>query len=273
MKLGSLGIVILIGACQSPPPAAEPKPGRAPTAPVAPVTSTTTATAVPDYVQAAVDAPERSADDRKLDGGRKPRELLAFAGISPGQRVAELGAGGGYTTELLARVVGANGKVYAQNNKLILERFAEKPLSERLSRPGLENVVRVDREFDDPLPPEATALDAVLCVLFYHDTVWMNVKRDAMNLAVYRALKPGGAYVIVDHSARRGAGLADVQTLHRIEQSVVESEVEQAGFHLAKSADFLRNPDDPRDWNASPKAAGERRGTSDRFVLVFEKPH
>jgi predicted methyltransferase len=272
MKLRSLGIVILIAACQSPPPAGAPPASPPPMAGVAPVTSTSTAPAAMEYVQSAVDAPERSADDRKLDAGRKPRELLAFAGIAPGQRVAELGAGGGYTTELLARVVGASGKVYAQNNRWILERFAEKPLSERLARPGLENVVRVDREFDDPLPPDATGLDAVLCVLFYHDTVWMNVKRDAMNAAVYRALKPGGSYVIVDHSAPAGDGLSDVQTLHRIEESVVKTEVEHAGFALAKSAEFLRNPSDARDWNASPKAAGELRGTSDRFVLMFQKP-
>jgi predicted methyltransferase len=76
----------------------------------------------------------------------------------------------------------------------------------------------------------------------------------------------------VDHSARQGSGLGDVQTLHRIEQSVVEKEIEAAGFALAAQADFLRNPADARDWNDSPSAAKERRGTSDRFVLKFVKP-
>jgi predicted methyltransferase len=93
-----------------------------------------------------------------------------------------------------------------------------------------------------------------------------------MNKAIYAALKPGGVYVIVDHSARAGDGLADVQTLHRIEEKVLRQEVEAAGFKLVATADFLRNPADARDWSASPRTAGERRGTSDRFVLKFAKP-
>jgi predicted methyltransferase len=221
---------------------------------------------------AVVDAADRSDADRALDAGRHPRELLAFAGIRPGMRVAELGAGGGYTSELLARAVGPAGKVYAQNSRLILERFAEKPWSERLAKPVMANVVRVDREFDDPLPPDARDLDAVLIVLFYHDTVWMGVDRDRMNRAVFAALKPGGEYVVVDHSGRTGSGASETQTLHRIEQSVVEKEVAAAGFVRDGEAAFLRNPDDARDWNDSPRVAGERRGTSDRFVLRFVKP-
>src|SRR5262249_20452849 len=92
-------------------------------------------------------------------------------------RVAELGAGGGYTTELLARAVGPTGTVYAQNNRLILDRFAEKPWSARLTRPVMANVVRVDREFDDPLPPAASNLDAGVIILFYHDLFWMGADR------------------------------------------------------------------------------------------------
>jgi hypothetical protein len=93
-----------------------------------------------------------------------------------------------------------------------------------------------------------------------------------MNRAVYDALKPGGIYAIVDHSAKKGAGLSVTQSLHRIEEQVLRSEVEAAGFELAAEADFLRKPEDTRDWNASPSAAGDRRGESDRFVLRFVKP-
>ena len=92
-------------------------------------------------------------------------------------KVAELMAGGGYTTELLARAVGPKGMVYGQNNKLVLDRFAEKPWTERLAKPVMKNVVRVDRELDDPLPPKAKNLDAVFMVLFYHDTVWLGRPR------------------------------------------------------------------------------------------------
>lgn len=231
-----------------------------------------TAVAVPPAIQSVVGAPDRSAADHALDAGRHPGEMLAFFGIEPRMRVAELGAGGGYTTELLARAVGPGGVVYGQNPQLMLTRFAEQPWSARLATPPMRNVVRVDREFDDPLPPEAHDLDAVLIVLFYHDTVWMGVDRAKMNRAVYQALRPGGTYAIVDHSARPHTRTADAQTFHRIDEQVVLDEVSAAGFVLVADASFLRNPSDPRDWNDSPSQAGDRRGTSDRFVLKFVKP-
>lgn len=227
---------------------------------------------LPPAVRAAVEATDRSADDRALDAGRRPAELLAFFGVRPGMRVAELGAGGGYTTELLARVVGPPGRVYGQNSPFILERFAEAPWSARLAKPVMQQVVRLDRPFDDPFPPELRDLDAVLIVLLYHDTVWMKTDRERMNRAVFAALAPGGVYGIVDHSARPGSGASDVETLHRIDEALVEQEVQAAGFELAAEGDFLRNPEDSRDWNASPRVAGEKRGTSDRFALKFVKP-
>ncbi len=230
------------------------------------------AIAIPGAVQAAVDAPDRTADDRALDAGRQPAQTLAFFGIRPGARVAELGAGGGYTAELLARVVGQEGRVYGQNSPFILARIAEAPWTSRLAKLVMKNVVRLDREFDDPFPPDLLDLDAVLIVLLYHDTVWMKVDRAKMNRAVFDALAPGGVYGIVDHSAKPGSDLAVVESLHRIEEAIVRTEVEAAGFELAAQGDFLRNPQDARDWSPSPRVAGERRGTSDRFVLKFVKP-
>ncbi|HEY6555926.1 MAG TPA: methyltransferase domain-containing protein [Polyangiaceae bacterium] len=223
-------------------------------------------------IRSAVEAPDRSPEDRALDGGRKPAELLAFFGIAPGMRVAEIAAGGGYTAELLARVVGSSGKVYGVNSEFILDRFARAPWEERLRKPAMTNVIRLDRNFDDPLPTGVTNLDAVLCVLFYHDLFWMNVDRARMNAAIFRALKPGGVYAIVDHSARAGSGASDVQTLHRVEEQLVQGEITRAGFELVHSAAFLKNPNDTRDWNANPRSAGDQRGTSDRFVLKFVKP-
>jgi len=219
-----------------------------------------------------VSADDRDAADRALDSGRKPLETLAFIGLRPGMRVGELGAGGGYTTELLARAVGPEGKVYAQNAPFVLARFAEKPWSDRLAKPVMANVVRLDREFADPFPPDVTDLDAVVNVLFYHDTYWQGVDRERMNRDVFAALRPGGVYVIVDHSARPEDGTTVTQTLHRVDESAVKGEIEGVGFQLVEEADFLRNPADPRDWNAAPGAAGERRGTSDRFVLKFVRP-
>ena len=118
----------------------------------------------------------------------------------------------------------------------------------------------------------ARDLDAVLLVLFYHDTVWLGSDRDAMNRAIFEALRPGGIYGVVDHSARAGEGVGVAHRLHRIEQSVVQSEIERAGFVFDAESAVLRSAGDTRDWNASPSAAGERRGTSDRFVLRFTKP-
>lgn len=227
--------------------------------------------ATPDYA-ALVAAADRSEDDRALDAGRKPAETLAFFAVEPGMRVAEIAVGTGYTAELLARAVGDTGRVYGVNNRFVLERFAEAPWSARLSKPVMARVERLDREFDDPFPPELKDLDLVVNVLFYHDTVWMKSDRAAMNAAVFRALRSGGRYVVIDHEAAPGHGVRDAQTLHRIEASVVQAEIEAAGFRLARSGTFLQNPDDAHDWNASPRAAGDRRGTSDRFALEFVKP-
>jgi len=93
-----------------------------------------------------------------------------------------------------------------------------------------------------------------------------------VNRAVFAALKPGGLFAVVDHSGRDGTGSTEAKTLHRIEEKAVRTEIEKAGFRLRAEGAFLRNAGDTRDWSASPGAAGEKRGTSDRFVLAFEKP-
>jgi len=226
----------------------------------------------PDAIKALLAASDRTDADRKTDEKRHPDQLLAFFGVGEGMHVADLGSGTGYTTELLARAVGANGKVYAQNDPDLVKKFLDRPLGERLARPANKNVIREDRAFDDPLPADAQNLDLVTLCIFYHDAVSIGADRDKMNKAVLAALKPGGSYVIVDASAKAGNGTNDTKTLHRIDENFVKTEVQKAGFTLVSSADFLRNPSDTRDWNSSPGAAGERRGTEDRFVLKFQKP-
>jgi predicted methyltransferase len=215
-----------------------------------------------------VAAADRSDDDRKLDGGRKPAATLAFAGVKPGMKVLDLGAGMGYTTELLARAVGPGGTVYGQNNQIVLG-FAGEAWAARLAKPIMKNVTRLDQELDAPLP---AGLDVVLFNAVYHDSVWMKIDRAKMNKAVFDALKPGGVYVVIDSSAKPGDGVNDAQTLHRIDEQVVLDEVQAAGFQLDAKGDFLRNPADTRDWNTSPRAAGERRGQGDRFAFRFRKP-
>jgi predicted methyltransferase len=220
----------------------------------------------PDYFWI-VHSPERSDADRVIDQRRRPEKLLEFYGVLPGMRVLDLGAGGGYNTELLARVVGPHGVVYAQNDRYFLDHFVKGRFDERIAKPAMRNVVHVVREFDDPVPPQARDLDLVTFNFVYHDTVWLNTDRARMNRAVFEALKPGGVYIVADHSARPGAGTGDAKTLHRIEQSVVRREVEAAGFRLAAEADFLRNPADTRE-----APVFKPRVPNDEFVLKFVKP-
>ncbi|MCB9751526.1 MAG: class I SAM-dependent methyltransferase [Myxococcales bacterium] len=222
---------------------------------------------------AIVAAPDRDPEDRKADERRAPAELLGFCELAPGMKVADIGAGGGYTTELLARAVGPSGAVYGHNTKFIIERFADEAWRARLAKPVNANVVSVIREFDDPLPPEvAGQLDRVVNVLFYHDFEWQGVDRAAHNASILRALKPGGYYVIVDASAREGDGASQSKTLHRVEESLVRAELQAAGFELVEEAGFLRNPNDARDWNALPWSGAGDGQYSDKFVLKFKKP-
>jgi predicted methyltransferase len=282
----------LIG-CSKPPPPVEPSPPAAapepapapatpePTASAAPATPPapppvvippyTPAADVPEPIRVAVTAEDRTEKDRALDAGRKPAEVLAFFKIAPGQKVGELFAAGGYTTELIARVVGDSGKVYAQNTTKVLE-FARAPLTERLAKPVMKNTMLVEQPAETPFPPDAKNLDAVICILNYHDFVWQEVDRKKLNAAVFAALKPGGVYGIVDHAATKGSGIKDVQTLHRIDEDAVKQEITAAGFKLDGESEVLASPSDTHDWNASPRAAAEKRGTSDRFTLRFVKP-
>ncbi len=232
----------------------------------------TPASDVTEPIRTAIAATDRSLDDRMLDAGRKPGEVLTFVKLAPGQKVGELFAGGGYTTELVARVVGDAGKVWAQNTTDILDKFARKPWTERAHKPVMKHVVGVERPTDDPFPPEAHDLDLVITILNYHDFIWQKADTAKLNKAVFAALRPGGIYAIVDHSAAKNSGTRDVETLHRIDEDVVKKELLEAGFELDGESDVLRHPDDPRDWSTSPRNAGDKRGTSDRFTLRFVKP-
>jgi predicted methyltransferase len=213
-----------------------------------------------------VASPERSDADRQTDQRRKPELLLAFTGVRPGMKVLDMGAGGGYSTELLARATGPGGTVYAQDSAALPDRVKER-FDERAKRAVMKNVVRILRNYDDPVPPGVRGLDMIAFFFAYHDTAFMNVDRAKMNRAMFEALKPGGVLVIADHSARSGAGVSVAKSLHRIEESALRREVEAAGFRLVAEADFLRNPSDARDAIVfRPKAP------VDEFVLKFVRP-
>jgi len=210
--------------------------------------------------------PERPEDERKLDAGRKPEEVLKFFGVKPGDKVADIMAAGGYYTAILSQVVGDKGVVYSANNAFI-KGFVKDKLDVRLQNPMFANVKHIDGEMDKLALPTDGSLDFVLIHLNYHDLVLKNDNRAAMNKAIFAALKPGGVYGIVDHYAKDGSGSEFTESLHRIDKAVEVKEVTDAGFVLAKEGDMLRHPEDPRT-----EGVFKHRGETDRFVLRFEKP-
>jgi predicted methyltransferase len=222
--------------------------------------------AAPDYA-AIVAAPDRADADRAADARRKPAQLLAFTGVRPGMKVLDMETSAGYSAELLARVVGPSGKVYAQDSAAVIERFVKDKFDIRAKKSVMQNVVHVIRDFDDPIPPEASNLDLITFFFSYHDITYMPVDRAVMNRKMFAALKPGGFLIITDHSAKPGDGISVARTLHRIEEKVLREEIEAAGFKLVAEADFLRNPEDPREEKVfQPKIP------VDEFVLKYQKP-
>ena len=204
--------------------------------------------------------PIRTERDHRMDESRRPVDFLRFTKVRPGMRVLDVSAGAGYTSQLLALAVGPSGKVWAQ---------APKPgaaLNERMAAHPQANLVVVARPFDDLVPPDAPPLDLVTLVLNYHDISYQPVDRDAMNRKIFAALKPGGYYVIVDHSASRGSGITAGKTLHRIEEAFVIEEVQRAGFVLDAEGAFMRNAADTRSGSSNQETP-----RSDKFVLRFLK--
>ena len=251
----------------------------------------------PERIAEILASPDRSAADRTNDVRRKPAQMLAFIGIVPGMVALDLSSGGGYTTELIARAVGPTGRVYGQS----APRNAPPPppaapegaafptpqapppsvtpaaapmttpmrLGERAKNPAAGNIISVVQKFEDPFPPAVASngVDLVTLMFNYHDLGHMGVDRAQMNKAVFAALKPGGMYVIADHSGRRGTGISESGTLHRVEEAFLRKEVEGAGFKLVAEGDFMRNPSDPRDKNTPDPPQPK-----DEFVLKFVKP-
>jgi predicted methyltransferase len=222
--------------------------------------------AKPSDFEALVASPDRSDADRQTDQRRQPARMLAFTGVGNGMKVLDMGAGAGYSTELLARAVGTGGVVYAQESAAVMERVKDK-FDIRAQNPAMKNVVHVIRNYDDPLPPEAKGLDLITFFFAYHDVTYMPVDRAEMNKKMFAALKPGGFLVIADHSARPGDGTSVSKTFHRIEESTLRQEIVAAGFKLAAEADFLRHPEDPRD-----AAVFRPQIPVDEFVLKYQKP-
>jgi len=227
------------------------------------------AEAVAGAIDDAVADTSRLEEHRVRDAGRKPAEVLKLIDLAPGDAVAELAAGSGYYAAILSRVVGDRGKVYAVDPTPIFEAFpdARKTWPRFQSLDPRDNIVYSVQNMDSLRIPEP--LDSALMILYYHDTIWTGEDREAMNRAIFDALKPGGQFLLVDHHGKSGAPDSITHELHRMDAAIVIPEVTAAGFVLEKNSALLSNPDDPRTSSVFDEAW---RGKTDRFVYVFRKP-
>ncbi len=207
--------------------------------------------------------------DAMTDPAMKRVEVLAFIGVKPGDRVADIVAG--RFVRALSEAVGPKGKVYAVETAEVVKAHPEvmgmmKGLADM---PAFANVVLSADPVATPLP---TGLDVVFIRQNYHDLhdKFMGpADVAAFNRNVYAALKPGGVYVVLDHADAAGTGLKDTDTLHRIDEAAVKSEVVAAGFRLDGESTILANPGDDHSKNVFDPSV---RGKTDQFLLRFKKP-
>jgi predicted methyltransferase len=222
-------------------------------------------------IAAAVASADRPAEDVARDELRKPAALLAFAGIKPGDRVADLIPGKGYFTRLFSNVVGPAGHVYAIVPAELAQVLpsAVDTAKAVAADPALANVSVLVAPTASIKAPEP--LDAAWTSDNYHDlyAFFGPDQAQAFDKAVYAALKPGGVFIVIDHVAPAGADQAMVKHLHRIDPAVVKAQVLAAGFRLEAQSTVLANPADTHD---QPVFAPAIRGRTDQFAFRFRKP-
>jgi predicted methyltransferase len=227
-------------------------------------------TAQPAYIAAAVDNPGRPAADRARDGDRKPAAMLEFARIRPGQTVVDFMPGSGYFTRLFSKAVGPKGKVYAFVPTEVASHVKTMPANGSSPDPTMPNVVFLVgpvMNFSTPTP-----VDLFWTSQNYHDLhdPFMGPADMAkFNSLVFKALKPGGLYVIEDHAAAAGSGITATNTLHRIDPATVKHEVTSAGFVYDGESSVLHNAADNHTLKVFDPTI---RGHTDQFVFKFKKP-
>jgi predicted methyltransferase len=226
----------------------------------------------PGYIAKAVADKGRPEADRARDGARHPAELMAFAGVMPGWKVADLIPGGGYFTRIFSRVAGAKGRVYA----VFPKGFAEYAKSDVATITALaadsaySNVVL--RTTPDDTFGVDEPLDLVWTSLNYHD-LQFGLSHDQIidfDKSIYAALKPGGTFIVIDHVAAPGTGWSVAGTLHRLDPEAIKADMAEAGFVLDGQSDILRNLDDPHTAVVFDPSI---RGRTDQMVFRFKKPN
>jgi predicted methyltransferase len=228
---------------------------------------------IPKYITAAVADPARPDADRQADANRKPDESVAFAGLKPGQKVADLLPGGGYFTRIFSAVVGPTGHVFAVAPAPRPDAPAGAPdraaaVKAIAADPHYSNVSVIQVAFANLTLPEP--VDLVWTSRNYHDLHNIpNVDVGAIDKAIFDGLKPGGVYIVLDHAAEKGSGFRDTSTLHRVDPEAVKKEVVAAGFKFEGQSEILRNPNDPHTAKVFDASV---QGKTDQFILKFRKP-
>ena len=224
-------------------------------------------------LSAALSDPARPAQEVQLDALRKPAELIVFAGVKSGDRVADFMSGNGYFTRIFSRIVGPTGRVYAF---IPAQQLANCSASETAGTRAFEHDARygnvkvlIDAADRFALPEPVDLVWTAQNYHDLHDAFMKPIDIAAMNAAIYRALKPGGVYLVIDHAAEPGSGLRDTETLHRIDPESIRAEVTAAGFVFEGESALLRNPDDPHLLLVFDPAIRHR---TDQVVLKFRKP-
>jgi len=227
--------------------------------------------AVPAYVTAAIKDPARAADT-KDDVRRQMAAVMTFAQVKPGEKVLELVPASGYWTRVFSAIVGPQGHVYTvwpdEMAKYSAKSYAN--WQKLVATPHYANVSLLKQSAAQLSAP--AKVDLVFTAQNYHDyhDPFMGpVDMAKFDKAVFDALKPGGVFVVIDHVAPAGSGLADTNTLHRIDPAVVKQEVEAAGFVFDGESEALRNPADPHTKAVFDKSI---RGHTDQFIYRFRKP-
>ncbi len=223
-------------------------------------------------IQQAINHPDRPAADRERDASRKPGEVLAFFGITPGMAVLDVFSGGGYYAEIVSHLVGPDGTVIIHNNDAYIN-FVKDELAQRYAGGRLANITPIIAEANTLQLPEES-IDAALLILgfhdfYYRDKDWPEIDTAKTLSNIFHALKPGGVFGVVDHRAEAGSPPETGNTLHRIDPALVTMHAEAAGFILEAESDILRNLDDSLTLHMGDQAI---RSKTDRFVFRFRKP-
>jgi predicted methyltransferase len=227
--------------------------------------------ATPAYILTATQSSDRPAADAQRDATRHPADLIAFAGLKPGDTIADIMPGGGYFTRIFANVVGPKGHVYATipSEFLAVKANAADSIKSLAAETSFGNVTTVV----SPTAQIGTGetLDMAWTSDNYHDIYGFFGPQQAasMDASVFKALKPGGVFIVIDHVAPAGTSDTSPKTLHRIDPETVKAQVEAAGFKLEAQSDILKNAADP---HTAKVFAPEIRGKTDQFVFKFRKP-